>query len=349
MKNKVRKIIVDIVLFSLILCMTACGNNSGNTTGTNGTRVVVDMSGNEIDIPDKIDTYAVAWTGLTDIVAMFDDFEGCVAFPEKSTKYSLLFDFCPNLEGKMELPDKGISAESLIELNVQVVFLKGSDDEDLVNKLRQCGISVIDCEFKDYDELEKVVNIIGTTFGTDNTEQIANKYCAYIEDQVKNAAAVASQVSGTEKCSAIVIRDTNDYSAFGQTRYTGKWVELCGADYVMNNEDSYANVNLTKEQLLEYDPDVIFFSMPGEAQKFLTDDSWSGMTAVQMGRVYNVPNGLNTWSNSGSESALIFSWAQSVMYPELANYDINQVVKDYYLNFYSYNLTDSELEIILNP
>lgn len=41
----------------------------------------------------------------------------------------------------------------------------------------------------------------------------------------------------------------------------------------MKNEDSYANINLTKEQLLEYDLDIIFFLIPGEAQEFLTDDS----------------------------------------------------------------------------
>lgn len=349
MKNVLRQIVTSMVLLSLMLCMVAYGNDSTKDSETNASRVVVDMSGNEITIPDEISSYAIAWAGLTDIVAMFDDFDCCAAFPEKSTKFTLLFDFCPNLKDKQELPDKGISAESLINLNVQVVFLKGSDDEDLNNKLKQCGVSVIDCEFKDYEELKKVVNIIGETFGTEGAKQIADKYCKYIEEQVENADAIISQISDTGRLSAIVIRDTVDYSAFGKTRYTGKWVEICGAYYAMENEDSYANVNLTKEQLLEYDPDVIFFSMPGEAQKFLNDNAWSGMTAVQERRVYSVPNGLNTWSNSGSESALIFPWAQSVMYPELVNFDINKVVRDFYIDFYSYNLTDSELEDILNP
>lgn len=349
MKYLVRRIIAGFVLLSFMLCLVACENVSVKDSETNDSRVVVDMSGNEITIPSEISTYAVAWAGLTDIVAMFDDFERCAAFPEKSTKFNLLFEFCPDLEGKQQLPDKGISAESLINLNVQVVFLKGSDDEDLNNKLKQCGISVIDCEFQDYEGLEKVVNLIGETFGTEDTKQIADKYNKYIEEQVENANTITSRIPDKDRLSAIVIRDTSDYSAFGQTRYTGKWVEICGADYAMKNKDSYANVNLTKEQLLEYDPDIIFFSMPGEAQKFLADDSWSGMTAVQAGRVYNVPNGLNTWSNSGSESALIFPWAQSIMYPELVNYDINQVVRDYYAVFYSYDLTEPEIGAILNP
>ena len=349
MINTVRKIIASIVMFSLMLCMVACGNSSAEDAETSDSRVVVDMSGNEVTIPNEISTYAVAWAGLTDIVAMFDDFDHCAAFPEKSTKFNLLFEFCPNLENKQKLPDTGISAELLINLNVQVVFLKGSDDEDLNNKLKQCGISVIDCEFKDYEELEKVVSIIGETFGTEDAKQIADSYCKFIEEQVESANAITSQILDTDRLSAIVIRDTVDYSAFGQTRYTGKWVEICGADYALENEDSYANVNLTKEQLLEYDPDIIFFSMPGEAQKFLDDSSWSGMKAVQTRRVYNIPNGLNTWSNSGSESALIFPWAQSIMYPTFVSYDINQVVRDYYNDFYSYNLNDSELETILHP
>ena len=39
----------------------------------------------------------------------------------------------------------------------------------------------------------------------------------------------------------------------------------------MVNEDMYANVNLTKEQLLEYDPDFILFAMPNQAEAFLED------------------------------------------------------------------------------
>lgn len=179
---------------SLVLCTVACGNNNVNNLETNDFRSVVDMSGNKITIPNKIGTYAVAWAGLTDIVAMFDYFEYCAAFPKKSTKFSLLCDFYPNLSGKQKLLDKDISSEMLIDLNVQVVFLKGFDDEELNNKLKQYGISVVDCEFKEYEGLEKVVNIIGETF-----------------------EAVTSQVSETDRLSTLVIRDTIDYSAFGQT------------------------------------------------------------------------------------------------------------------------------------
>ena len=171
MKSIIKRCVVGIIALAMIMSFIACGNQKQGISNET-TRTITDMSGNEIEIPNEINNYAVAWAGLTDIVAMFDDFEHCVAFPEKSTKFELLFKLCPKLEGKLQLPDKGISAEALVELNVQVVFLKASDDEKLIQKLKQCGISVIDCEFKDYEGLESVVKIIGDTFGTEDSKQI---------------------------------------------------------------------------------------------------------------------------------------------------------------------------------
>ena len=139
------------------------------------------------------------------------------------------------------------------------------------------------------------------------------------------------------------------HASFGKDKYTGKWVEMCGAKYSLPKDDNNANVNLTKEQLMQFNPDFIFFSMPGEAQKFVSDDTWSGMTAVTSGHVYNIPSGINTWSNSGAESALIFSWAQNIMYRNQSEYNVEREVYNYYKKFYSYELNEEEIKSILEP
>lgn len=342
-----KKILSVIMIISFCLGLCSCRENAGNNKNEVQSKKVTDMSGFVSELPDYIETYAVAWAGLTDILTMFDGVEHMVAYPEKSTSFKWLFDVYPELNKKICLPNEGISVETVLESGAEVVFLKKSDDEDFVDKLRKCGIVVIDCEFKDYEGLKKVVKLIAEVLGTNDAKDKAEEYCKYIDASVEYVTKIADSIPADKKISALVIKDTKDYSAYGADRYTGKWVEMCGANYSMINEDAYANVKLTKEQLLEYDPDVLFFAMPGQAEKFLSDKTWSDMKAVISGKVYNIPGGFNTWSNSGAESAMQFKWAFSKLYPEMIDYNINDETKKYYKKFYDIMVSDTEIKNIL--
>jgi len=343
-----KKILSMIMVVCLCLGLCSCGGNITDDGNVAQSRKVTDMSGFVSELPESIDSYAVAWAGLTDILTMFDGVEHMVAYPEKSASFKWLFDVYPELNDKICLPNEGISVETVLESGAQVVFLKKADDEGLVDKLRECGIVAIDCEFKDYEGLKDVVNLIADVLGTTNAKKEAEEYCKYIDESVAYVSEIAKNISNEQKISALVIKDTKDYSAYGATRYTGKWVEMCGANYSMVNEDAYANVKLTKEQLIEYNPDVLFFAMPGQAEKFLADETWNNMKAVVNGKVYNIPGGFNTWSNSGAESAMQFKWAFSKLYPDLIDYDINDATREYYKKFYDYEPTDEEIEKILS-
>lgn len=343
-----KKYLVFIMIFVLALGLCACSNNAEQQNENSESRTVTDMSGTDVVLPANVDKYAVAWAGITDIVAMYDGVDHLVAYPEKSTSFSMYTNMYPDLKSKICLPDEGISAETVLESGAQVVFLKGSDDESLVNKLRESGIAVIDCEFKDYEGLEKVVNLVADVFGTKEAQDKAAEYCEYLDASVEYVNSKTKNLEEGDRVSAIVIKDTKNYSAYGSTRYTGKWVEMCGANYSMVNEDAYANVNLTQEQILEYNPDFIFFAMPGQADKFLGNSTWKELKAVKEGNVFNIPSGLNTWSNSGAESALIFKWAFAKMYPSLSDNFDAKTVTSYYKTFYNFDISENDIQKTLS-
>ena len=344
----VKKYLALIMILALVLGLCACSNTAKQDENSSEVRTVTDMSGTEVKLPATVDKYAVAWAGITDIVAMYDGVNHLVAYPEKSTSFSMYTNMYPDLKDKICLPDEGISAEAVLESGAQVVFLKGSDDESLVNKLRESGVAVIDCEFKDYEGMEKVVKLLAYVFGTKEAQAKANEYCKYLDSSVEYVNSKTENLEEDDRVSAIVIKDTKNYSAYGSTRYTGKWVEMCGANYSMVNEDAYANVNLTQEQILEYNPDFIFFAMPEQADKFLEDSTWKELKAVKEGNVFNIPSGLNTWSNSGAESALIFKWAFAKMYPSLSDDFDAKIVTSYYKTFYNFDISAEDIQKTLS-
>lgn len=219
--------------------------------------------------------------------------------------------FIAYYESKICLSNEGISSEEIIESGVDVVFMKAADDENLYTRLNECGIATIDCQFDTYEELQTVVKMIASVLGTDEASQKAEAYCLYLDDAVADTIAFSDTLGEDDRVSALVMKDTKDYSAYGSGRYTGKWVEMCGANYSMVNEDTYANVNLTSEQIFEYNPNFIFFAMPKQVDKFLEDGTWSDLDAVQNDHVYNIPGGFNTWSNCGAESAARRYWSEA--------------------------------------
>lgn len=348
MKNLLILVLVVTMLMSIAGgCGASTSTNDVDKENSVTLSSVTDMSGNEIELPEKIDSYAVAWAGLTDILLMFDGTEHLAAYPEKSASFKWIFDVYPEYENKICLSNEGISSEEIIESGVDVVFMKASDDENLYNRLNDCGVATIDCQFDTYEDLQTVVKMIASVLGTDEASQKATAYCAYLDDAVEDTIAFSKTLEENEKVSALVMKDTKDYSAYGSGRYTGKWVEMCGANYSMVNEDTYANVNLTNEQIFEYNPDFIFFAMPNQVEKFLEDNTWSDLDAVLNGRVYNIPGGFNTWSNCGAESALVFRWAAETMYPGTTGFDIKKEIKTFYSDFYDYEPSDEEIEKML--
>jgi len=82
-----KKIISTILVFAILLSISACGNNSpSNKSGD--VRTFTDMAGREITIDGNVSSYAISWVGCADIFAMLDNCQGMVAYPKTSTSYA---------------------------------------------------------------------------------------------------------------------------------------------------------------------------------------------------------------------------------------------------------------------
>ena len=115
MKEQMKKLLSMVLVVTMLMAITAgCGAapSSGDTAEEEKVSLgsITDMSGNEIKLPEKIDSYAVAWAGLTDILLMFDGTEHLAAYPEKSASFKWIFDVYPEYESKICLSNEGISS-----------------------------------------------------------------------------------------------------------------------------------------------------------------------------------------------------------------------------------------------
>lgn len=346
MKN-FKKIIGVTLIMIMILSLVACGKNENNN-GNTEIRTFTDMSGRTIEISGNVDAYAVSWIGAADVLAMLDGCKGMVAYPKTATSYSKYVDTYIDDTKMVMLPKENISAEEIINTDAKVVFARLSDIEGIVDLLEKAGVLVVDVEFKDYDEMLKATKLCADILGTQEAKDKADRFVQYGENTLSKIDKLVLENRDNVKATALAIRDTQDYRAYGPGRYAGKWMDICGFTCPLETDDPEAYVNLTPEEIAKYDTDFIFFAMPDEAEKMSGDSKWNGLKAYNNGTIYNCPECYNTWCNQGCESLLQLYWACSLLYPDKVDYEIESVIGDFYKEFYGLNLSSDEIDQMLN-
>lgn len=95
------------------------------------------------------------------------------------------------------------------------------------------------------------------------------------------------------------------------------------------------------EQILLWDPEFIIFAPDSCYESIATDAQWQSVSAVAAGRCYKTPCGPYGWlsSSPGVQRYLGMLWLGVLLYPEYAEYDLQEEVTAYYKLFYDCDLT----------
>ena len=107
------------------------------------------------------------------------------------------------------------------------------------------------------------------------------------------------------------------------------------------------SAEMTAEELLNYNPDIIFCESP-QTVEFLSADAYKGLTAMTEGHYYIVPYGLSCSGLANAENPLVWQWAANIIQPDVYDYDAEQTIRDFFQNFYGYEISDEELAVIMH-
>jgi len=108
------------------------------------------------------------------------------------------------------------------------------------------------------------------------------------------------------------------------------------------------NSTVTIETIMEWDPDIIFMGRMNDTAIITENEAWSGITAVENGAVYLCPSGVFNWDYSG-EGVLLMLYLAKTIHPELfEDLDVEAEIQYYYSTFYGYELSEENVQNILN-
>jgi iron complex transport system substrate-binding protein len=344
--------IMAIMVFLLLLTSTlvGCGNSNANAPVQKPTtQTITDMMGNKVEIPVEVKRIADSWQAHNEVVAMLGAGDKIVATIHTPQSRPWLFKVVPALSNaKTTFDANGVKIEELIKTKPDLVFVSQGDKS--AKTITEAGIPVVEFKtFKNYGELKELFKITAGYLG-DNAIKRAELYTSYLDSKLKMLTDVTSKIPEGQKPKVLHISLLSPtITVDGNDTIINSWIEVAGG--INNAKEITGNgVQVNLEQILKWNPDVIIIGNQNKDwKKVLTDPEWANISAVKNKRVYLNPDGAFYWDRYGAEEALQIQWAAKLLYPDkFPDLDIAKETKTFYKTFFSYDLTDGDVQNILN-
>ena len=328
----------------------------GNTT-------ITDMADRSLTVPSPINKVLTTSPTLTVIVYMVAP-EKLLAFNYQTTseEQSLMPDAYKNLPsvGGWYGSQTG-SYEQFVAMNPEAILdsvttsESGSADSATLATLKarqqQFG-SIPDVGVEDTSNLTTFnpsIEFIGKLLGE---EDKAKKLADFNTNVQKEVNEVVSKIPEGEKVTVYYARSANGLQTAPAGSTHAQTIDLCGGKNVaaVQGNGGMGMVSVSMEQVLSWNPDVIITTDPTFYANIYKNSSWSGITAVKNKRVYLSPQAPFKWFDqpTGANKIIGIPWTAKVLYPDkFKNLSLISDVKEFYSEFYHYDLSDDQVKNIL--
>lgn len=332
-----------------------------------GTHKITDHAGRELEIPDKIDRVVIDQVPILSTYMAYNEGKapyivGYAGSLKQVISNTVLQDIAPELLDTTNTVQgqSDINVEEIIKLKPDVIFYNAKN-QDRYEKLAKTGVPCVGFVtmgadspadpinrygewlklLEDvFDEKGKMDDFLGA--GDDIVKDVEKRIATVPEDKRPSAMILWKYVEGTP-----IVAGKGTFGDF--------WLKRLGVKNVAQDAKGYAKVNV--EEIYKWNPDILYLDGPGLLDIKRSDVynnsvegfDFSNLKSVKDKRVYNSKLGMWNWLTPNPDAPLVLAWLASETYPEaFQDYDLNKLIKDYYLKWYNYELSDEQIEDMFN-
>ena len=243
-----------------------------------------------------------------------------------------------------------LNLEEIARLDPQVIIdlgeAKASIVEDMDAIQTQIGIPTvhIDARLSGYGDAYRMLGELLQL--PDRADALAD-YCdsVYADTQAIMAAV------GENRIRVLYCMGTNGTNVIAKGSFHAELLDLLADNVaVLDNPSSKGTGNeVSIEQILLWDPDVIIFAQGSIYDSVKTDPLWQELTAVASGRYVQAPVGPYPWMGfpSAVQRILGMLWLCDVLYPDYCQDDLYTQVSEYFTLFYHWELTKEQFDTLM--
>lgn len=354
------------------MALAACSDKEATTSTSGGEvqttaeeKIVIDQAGTEVTIPAKVNsivsggilpyfhTWYVATNSAKEIVGMHPN-------SYNAAENSILSKMAPDiLNADTSFVQNGeMNVEELMKINPDV-FFEIATDEKSIEQARNAGINTVAIKAIDAAAAEPLATFNSWLKLTGEIASTTERADKFIEIGTTVQNEIYEKIDGLtkeQKPNALMMYQLSEQAITvgGKNFFGNQWLNATGANDVAEN-DVTGRKDVNMEQIYNWNPEIIYITNFTEIQpedlynNTIPGQDWSEVEAVKNKQVYKIPLGIYRWFPPSGDAPLMLKWLASNNQPELFDYDMNAEIKNYYKDFYGYDVTDEEVEQILHP
>ena len=368
-----KRLLSLLLLLSLVLTLSACGGGgaaaptpaSAATPAPSAapeptqvpepaTRSFTDSAGRTLELPAKVEKiavsgpiaqivlFALAPERLVGIANSWDDSAKEYIAPEY---YSL------PLMGQLYGGKGELNLEELLKADPDVVIDVGEPKQSIVEDMdkltEQTGIPFLHIDGYTAS-MGNAYRMLGDLLGLEDRAAVLADYC---DEIYAFAAGLEEKLAPEKKKTALYLLGDSGLNVIASGSFHAEMLNLIVDNAaVLENPSSKGTGNETDmEQLMLWDPEVIFFAPDSIYDKVGDDPAWQELQAIRNRNYYRVPYGPYNWMGfpPSVQRYLGVLWAAKLLYPEAADYDLYTEVSRYYRLFYGCELTQAQFDALM--
>ena len=328
------------------------------TQETAETREITDMAGRKVTVPVAENIESVFSAGPVAAIFLY------MVAPDKLLGWNYELNDVEKsiiLDKYQDLPNFGmgdaVNYEAVIAANPTIAINSGKINDAMVSDCdalsESLGIPVVAVD-NELNNSAEAFRFMGELLGVeDHAEELAQ----YAE-QVFTDINALSDIPEEKKVSVYF---GNGEDSLETAPRGSQHAQILGAINAVNVADlelgDGSRVQISAEQLLAWDPDVIVVNGEPKADKsgnsaaedILSNPDYASLKAVQDQKVYGTPNAPFSWVDrpAGPNRLIGMRWFSALIYPEYIKCDINEEIHKFFDLFYHVDLSDEQLENVL--
>ena len=328
------------------------------TQETAETREITDMAGRKVTVPAAENIESVFSAGPVAAIFLY------IVAPDKLLGWNYELNDVEKsiiLDKYQDLPNFGmgdaVNYEAVIAANPTIAINSGKINDTMVSDCdalsESLGIPVVAVDNKLNNSAE-AFRFMGELLGVeDHAEELAQ----YAE-QVFTDINALSDIPEEKKVSVYFGNGEDSLETAPRGSQHAQILDAINAVNVADLElGDGSRVQISAEQLLAWDPDVIVVNGEPKADKsgnsaaedILSNPDYASLKAVQDQKVYGTPNAPFSWVDrpAGPNRLIGMRWFSALIYPEYIKCDINEEIHKFFDLFYHVDLSDEQLENVL--
>lgn len=249
--------------------------------------------------------------------------------------------------GQGEVPNLEMILKADPEIVITSKYNSAMDDK-VTETMKTMSMPVIDVKADTLSEHPDAFLYLGRVLGR---EARGKQLASYTRKTLSEMAALAASIPAQKRTAVYYAEGPDGLSTECDSSRHSELINLAGGRNVhrCRTGDNYGMTKIHFEQLILYNPEVIFVMEDSFYSRVFSDLLWQQIRAVRNKRVYLIPKEPFNWFDRPPSFMRVLGakWVARALYPD--RYKVNMVkeTQDFYKLFLGINLTTGEAQKLI--